>query len=125
MIEPTLNALAQRLDRLERWWKAIRRVAVVVLVLPLPLAAAASTGALAASHTAGEVPVEVQRYLQGLEQVCETRGITPELVRLHQEATKALDAAKYGRGRGSNFWGLRTPEHAYHDCFQADGAQQR
>lgn len=120
MTELTLDMLTQRPDRLERWSKILRS-ATALLGLPLLLATTDARVALAASHTGEAVPVEAQRYLQALERICETQVITPELVRLHQEAVKAVDATKYGGGRGSNFWGVRTPQHAYIDCFQAGG----
>ena len=123
MTELTLDLLTLRLDRPERWWKILRS-ATALLGLPLLLATTDARVALAASHTEGAVPVEVQRYWKALEPICETQVITPELVRLHQEAVKAVDAAQYGGGRGSNFWGLKTPEHAYLECFQAGGDRQ-
>lgn len=99
--------------------KPTLRSMLPVLGLAMVLAATDAQPALAADTT-GTLPGEVWRYLQVLERVCETR-VTPELVRLHQEAVKAFDTAKYGGGRDSNFFGVRTPEHAYVDCFQADG----
>lgn len=103
-----------------RRWMVRARSAVAVLGLSILLSMPGSQPGVAAAQTAGALPAEVQRYLKALEQVCDTR-VTPELVRLHQEAVRAADAAKYGGGRNSNFWGLRTPEHAWLDCFQADG----
>lgn len=123
MSELTLDPLTLRLDRPE-WWSKILRSATALLGLSLLLATTDARVALAATHTREAVPVEVQRYWKALERICETQGITPELVRAHQEAVKAVDVAQYGGGRRSNFWGVRTPEHAYLDCFQADGDRQ-
>ena len=45
--------------------------------------------------------------------------VTPELVRLYQEAVKAMEASRNGYGQGSNFYGVRDPYLAYNDCLQA------
>jgi hypothetical protein len=50
--------------------------------------------------------------------VCQ-RQVTPELVRLYQEAVKAMEASRNGYGQGSNFYGVRDPYLAYNDCLQA------
>ena len=70
--------------------------------------------------TAWPFEAELERYQQGLTQICHT-GVTPELIRLHKEVVKAVDAATYGGGRQSNFWGPRPPDLAYQDCFQSPG----
>ena len=62
----------------------------------------------------------LQQYEAARAHICET-GVTPEHVRLYQELVKATEAARYGGGRGSNFWGPRPPELAYQDCFQSPG----
>lgn len=103
-----------------RRWAARGRSAVAIVGFSMLLSTPGSQVGVAVAQTDGDVPVEAQRYLKALERVCDDR-VTPELVRLHQEAVKALDAAKYGGGRNSNFWGVRTPEHAWQDCFQAGG----
>ncbi|HEY7653618.1 MAG TPA: hypothetical protein VIG07_12415 [Methylomirabilota bacterium] len=76
-------------------------------------------GALVASGLS-EVDAQgaVQAYQRALAQVCQ-RQVTPELVRLYQEALKEMDASGSGYGRDSNFHGLRDPYLAYNDCFQA------
>jgi hypothetical protein len=60
----------------------------------------------------------VQAYQRALAQVCQ-RQVTPELVRLYQEALKEIEASRSGYGRDSNFHGLRDPHLAYNDCLQA------
>ncbi|MFZ1061377.1 MAG: hypothetical protein WAP47_19565 [Candidatus Rokuibacteriota bacterium] len=62
----------------------------------------------------------LQRYEQARPHICQT-GATPEHIRLYEELVKATEAARYGGGRESNFWGPRPPELAYQDCFQAPG----
>ena len=64
--------------------------------------------------------VEIQRYYQAVEPICQT-GITPEIVKRYEEATRALETAKYGGGRDSNFFGLTSPESFYNRCFQSPG----
>lgn len=59
----------------------------------------------------------VQAYQSALAQVCQ-RQVTPELIRLYQEALKEMDAFRKGYGRDSNFYGLRDPYLAYNDCWQ-------
>lgn len=59
----------------------------------------------------------VQAYQRALAQVCQ-RQVTPELVRLYQEALKEIEASRAGYGRDSNFTGLRDPHLAYNDCWQ-------
>jgi hypothetical protein len=63
---------------------------------------------------------ELQRYYRALDQICRT-GVTPEVTRFYEEARRAVDAAKYGGGRDNNFWGVKTPEQAYNECFQSPG----
>jgi hypothetical protein len=75
-----------------------------VLIGLLPLAAAAQ-GA-------------VQAYQRALAEVCQ-RQVTPELLRLYQQALKEIDATGRGYGRDSNFHGLKDPQRAYSDCLQA------
>lgn len=70
--------------------------------------------------TARAFEAEVNRYLEAVSRVCHT-GVTPELVRLYEQALKAADDAKYGGGRASNFWGPKDPERSYQDCVQAPG----
>lgn len=86
-----------------------------VLGVALILAALAAPPALA-------FQAEVHRYYQAVNHVCST-GVTPELIRLYQEATRAVESAQYGGGRGNNFWGVKTPEQAWLACFQSPGFQ--
>lgn len=66
----------------------------------------------------------VVAYQRAVAKVCETK-ITPDLVRLYQDAQRELDAARSGQGQDSNFFGLRSPERAYNDCFQGTGVVPR
>ena len=63
---------------------------------------------------------EVRRYYELMRFVCQT-GITPELLAAYDAARVAVDRAQVGSGRDSNFWGMRTPEKAWLDCFQSPG----
>jgi hypothetical protein len=80
----------------------------------------AAVAALAANGAASVDPPELGRYWEVLKRICLT-GITPEVVRLHDEAVRAMNAAGQGGGRNSNFAGVRPPERAYGDCFQSPG----
>lgn len=77
-------------------------------------------GIVLAAADASAFQAEVQRYYQAVGDICRT-GITPEILRLYQEAARAVDKAEYGSGRGGNFWGLQTPENAWLACFQSPG----
>jgi hypothetical protein len=61
---------------------------------------------------------EVDRYHRTAAHVCQT-GITPALQAAYEAARQAVERAGAGRGRESNFWGLKTPEAFWLDCFQA------
>lgn len=67
-----------------------------------------------------QIDAALQRYEQARAHICQT-GVTAEHIRLYEELVKATEAARYGGGRESNFWGPRPPELAYLDCFQAPG----
>ena len=86
----------------------MRAIAGLGLVGALVLSAGSAAGAESA----------VQAYQRALAQVCQ-RQVTPELIRLYQEARKELEASGRGFGRDSNFSGLRDPHLAYNDCLQA------
>ncbi len=81
-----------------------------VLLAVLPSAAVAQEAVLA--------------YQRAIAQVCQKK-VTPEMIRLYQEALKEMETTRYGQGRDSNFFGLRTPERAYNDCVQAPGPMPR
>jgi hypothetical protein len=66
----------------------------------------------------------VVAYQRALAQVCQTK-VTPEVIRLYQDALKEMETTRYGHGRDSNFFGLRAPERAYNDCFQGTGVMPR
>jgi hypothetical protein len=63
---------------------------------------------------------EVARYHRVVADVC-TTGITPAMHAAYEEARQAVERARYGSGRDNNFWGLKTPEGFWLDCFQSDG----
>ncbi len=81
-----------------------------VLLAVLPSAAVAQEAVLA--------------YQRAIAAVCQKK-VTPEMIRLYQEALKEMETTRYGQGRDSNFFGLRTPERAYNDCVQAPGPMPR
>ena len=61
---------------------------------------------------------EVARYHHVVHGICRT-GVTPEIAAAYQQAREAVERARYGGGRDSNFWGLKTPEDFWLDCFQS------
>jgi hypothetical protein len=67
-----------------------------------------------------QIDAALQQYEQARAHICQT-GVAPEHIRLYDELVKATEAARYGGGRESNFWGPRPPELAYQDCFQSPG----
>ena len=81
-----------------------------VLLAVLPSAAVAQEAVLA--------------YQRAIAQVCQKK-VTPEMIRLYQEALREMQTTRYGQGQDSNFFGLRSPERAYNDCVQAPGAVPR
>lgn len=85
-------------------------VMVALLGVVLPSAAVAQEAVLA--------------YQRAIAQVCQKK-VTPEMIRLYQEALKELQTTRYGQGQDSNFFGLRSPERAYSDCVQAPTAVPR
>jgi hypothetical protein len=74
----------------------------------------APAAAAAPQHYAGAL----QAYQAAVDRICQT-GVTPEMERLYAELVRALEAAGYGAGRGSNFGGPRTPEQAFLECVQS------
>ncbi len=80
--------------------------------------AALVAGAAVHGASAGDA---VAAYRRALAQVCQSRGVTPELVRQYEAALKELEASGEGFGRGSNFAGLRDPYRALKDCWQLPG----
>ncbi len=89
----------------------MRRTAVLAV---LGLALLATAGRALAFRA------ELQRYYRAIEQICRT-GVTPEVTKLYEDARRAVDEAKYGGGRDGNFFGVKTPEQARDECFQAPG----
>lgn len=77
----------------------------------------------AAAPPAGAFERELQRYYETLVDICRT-GVTPEISRAYGAAASAVDRAGYGGGRDSNFFGLKTPEQAWLDCFQAPDGRE-
>lgn len=63
---------------------------------------------------------DVQQYYDSLRDVCQT-GVTPAMTAAWVRARKALDAARYGGGRDSNFAGIKSPTESWLDCFQSPG----
>jgi hypothetical protein len=73
---------------------------------------------LAAASPAAAFQAEVARYHLLVANICQT-GVTPAMWAAYEEARQAVERARYGSGRGNNFWGLKTPEGFWLDCFQA------
>jgi hypothetical protein len=88
------------------------------------LRALGAVALLAAATPVAAAQDAVMAYQRAIAHVCEKK-VTPEMVRLYQEALKEMEAARAGYGRDSNFFGLRDPERAYLDCWQGTGAVQR
>jgi hypothetical protein len=86
----------------------IRLTATVLIVLSLT------------AQPASAWQAEVQRYYALVRSICQT-GITPDLLAAYDAARVAVEKAQVGAGRDSNFWGLRTPEKSWLDCFQSPG----
>lgn len=85
---------------------------------------AATALLFAAVQSAAGVQEAVQAYQRAVAQVCEKK-VTLEMVRLYQEALKEMETTRYGQGRDSNFFGLRTSERTYNDCLQTPGVLSR
>jgi hypothetical protein len=90
----------------------MRPIAVLLVTMTAALVAAAPPAAMAEDAR--------QAYLRELAHVCK-RQVTPELVRLYQEAVKAAEASRNAYGQNSNFHGIRDPYMAYSDCVQGPG----
>ena len=73
---------------------------------------------LASAAPAAAFQAEVARYHRLAADVCQT-GVTPAMRAAYEEALQAVERARYGSGRENNFWGLKTPEGFWLDCFQA------
>jgi hypothetical protein len=63
---------------------------------------------------------ELARYYHAVRNICQT-GITPDILTAYEQARRALERARYGGGRDSNFWGLKEPEGFWLDCLQSPG----
>lgn len=66
----------------------------------------------------------VLAYQRAIAQVCQKK-VTPEMIRLYQQALREMETTHYGQGQDSNFFGLRSPERAHNDCIQARGTVAR
>ena len=87
--------------------------------LGLCLVLAAGSGDAIASQNEPFQPA-LQRYYKAIEDICRT-GVTREIETLYEDARHAVDAAGYGGGRNNNFWGVKPPDRAHNECFQAPG----
>lgn len=119
------------MKRLSVAWPSL--LTMVTLAL-LPAMLVPGAPAAAAGH---------DRYSRALERICET-GITPEAEAAYRELASALakEASPFEfstttavglptrkrvairttdgpHGKATDFWGPRTPEHAYLNCVQA------
>jgi hypothetical protein len=91
----------------------MRRLSAIVLSGALLAAAADTLG-----FQLEPFQPALQRYYKAIEDICRT-GVTPDLVRLYDDARQAVEAAGYGGGRDNNFWGVKPPDRAYNECFQS------
>jgi hypothetical protein len=85
--------------------------------LRIPALLLVALGCLAAAPALA-YQAEVARYHESVANVCLT-GVTPAMLGAYEEARLAVERARYGSGRDNNFWGLKTPEGFWLDCFQA------
>lgn len=77
--------------------------------------------AVTASTPVAAFQKELERYQQAINpKICVT-GITPEIVRLYEDAVDALEKARYGAGSESNFFRAMLPEIAWANCISAGG----
>ena len=88
------------------------------MTLRAPVLLLLALGWLAAAAPAAAFQAEVARYHRSVADVCLT-GVTPAMQAAYEEARLAVERARYGSGRDNNFWGLKTPEGFWLDCFQA------
>jgi hypothetical protein len=87
------------------------------IALAVVLFVVAMTGPAAAYQA------EVRRYYDLVRYICQT-GVTEQIRVAYEQARVAVDKAQYGGGRDNNFWGLKTPEKAWLDCFQSPGNEK-
>lgn len=87
-----------------------------ILVLGTAIVLVAVTAAAAVEA----VESEFTKYAASMAKICEF-GVTPEMEANYQFVIRAMEDAKYGYGRSSNFWGPSAPDDLYHRCFQAPG----
>lgn len=80
--------------------------------------AALALGLLAAAAPAAAFQAEIARYHHAVRDICQT-GITPAVMVAYDQARQAVERARYGSGRDNNFWGLKSPEGFWLDCFQS------
>ena len=84
----------------------------------VPTLAALALGLLVVATPAVAMQAEIARYHHTVRDICQT-GVTPAIAAAYEQARQAVERARYGGGQDSNFWGLRTPESFWLDCFQA------
>jgi hypothetical protein len=75
--------------------------------------------AVTASTPVAAFQKEMERYQHAINpKICVT-GISPEVVRLYDDAVDALQKARQGLGHEANFFGPMSPEAAFANCFQS------
>jgi len=89
-----------------------------MVIASLAMRAALVLGLLAAAAPAAAFQAEVARYHDAVRDICQT-GITPAIAAAYEQARQAVERARYGSGRDNNFWGLKSPEGFWLDCFQS------
>jgi hypothetical protein len=90
---------------------------VHTLMTARSIPAVVALAVLAAAGPADAFQGEVARYHAAVADICQT-GVTPVIQRAYEHAYQALERARYGSGRDNNFWGLKSPEGFWLDCFQ-------
>lgn len=90
--------------------------ALKALIAAAAVATRSPMAATASLAPAFEAAIEAHRH--AVSRICTTR-VTPEVVRLYQPAVAAVQAARSGSRPPRNLAGLRPPEIAYTDSFQA------
>lgn len=84
------------------------------------VAAIVALGLLAPAVPATAYEAEVARYHRSVHDICRT-GVTSAIVAAYEQARQAVERARPGGGRDDNFWGVKSPESFWLDCFQSPG----
>jgi hypothetical protein len=76
--------------------------------------------AVTASTPVAAFQKELERYQHAINpKICVT-GISPEVLRLYEDAVDALQKARQGLGHEANFFRPMPPEIAFSHCYQSE-----